>query len=289
MNDELFEALGKLGFTGSMNDRMFKKLRSDGYTGSLPDMLSQAEGGKSWKEEWVGNLPLLSLIDSLYGNSEAGAFYIPQPVVLGEQVLFQDAAGTVPVTADGDPVGLMLDVSGNGNDASQAISSARGLFEGSSGNLGVIGDGVDDYFELSLPSMSGELTVSFAIDPDDTDGGRIWVGHSSENSKIGIVNGGWFLRLVPGGDSLSAGAASTDPHVVTVTRDSGDVARLYVDGVLEGSSSMPGIALFDNLLAATSASQFFDGRVYGVVLVESVGHREAIEAYLADLAGVALP
>src|SRR5690554_2140327 len=55
--------------------------------------------------------PLRALIASLYGNGEQGAMYIPQPQVLGQQVLFQDAAGTVPVMSDGDPVGLMLDVS----------------------------------------------------------------------------------------------------------------------------------------------------------------------------------
>src|SRR5690554_2780824 len=55
--------------------------------------------------------PLRALIAKLFGNGEQGAMYIPQPQVLGQQVLFQDAAGTTPVTADGDPVGLMLDVS----------------------------------------------------------------------------------------------------------------------------------------------------------------------------------
>ena len=54
--------------------------------------------------------PLRALIAQLFGNGEQGAMYVPQPTLLGEQVLYQDAAGTVPVTADGDPVGLMLDV-----------------------------------------------------------------------------------------------------------------------------------------------------------------------------------
>lgn len=54
---------------------------------------------------------LTSLLTSLYGNGEQGAFYVPKPQVLDQQVLFQDAAGTTPVTADGDPVGLMLDLS----------------------------------------------------------------------------------------------------------------------------------------------------------------------------------
>jgi|SRR5690554_1781941 len=54
---------------------------------------------------------LPALIASLYGNGEQGAMYIPEPQALGQQVLYQDAAGTVPVMSDGDPVGLILDVS----------------------------------------------------------------------------------------------------------------------------------------------------------------------------------
>lgn len=54
---------------------------------------------------------LYALIRQLFGAGEQGAFYIPRPRVNGAQSLFQDAKGTTPVTADGDPVGLMLDQS----------------------------------------------------------------------------------------------------------------------------------------------------------------------------------
>ena len=58
---------------------------------------------------WVN--PLQALISALFGAGEQGAIYIPNPRVLGAQALFQDSAGTVPVTADGDPFGLILDQS----------------------------------------------------------------------------------------------------------------------------------------------------------------------------------
>ena len=59
--------------------------------------------------------PLIVLIRSLFGAGEQGAFYIPRPTVNGAQVLFQDDAGTVAVTADGDPDGSMSDQSPNGH------------------------------------------------------------------------------------------------------------------------------------------------------------------------------
>nr|WP_300306908.1 phage tail protein I [Halomonas sp.] len=46
-----------------------------------------------------------------FANGEDGACYIPRPVMLGKQVLFQDQWGREPVTSDGDPVGLMMDFS----------------------------------------------------------------------------------------------------------------------------------------------------------------------------------
>ena len=57
----------------------------------------------------------------LFANGEAGAWYDPSDL----STLFQDSAGTTPVTASGDPVGLMLDKSGNGINASQAVSASR--------------------------------------------------------------------------------------------------------------------------------------------------------------------
>lgn len=50
--------------------------------------------------------------------------------------LFQDAAGTIPVAADGDPVGRVLDLSGNHHHATQATPSKRPLYRTSGGCIG---------------------------------------------------------------------------------------------------------------------------------------------------------
>ncbi|MBY5974947.1 hypothetical protein KUV28_21520, partial [Ferrimonas balearica] len=47
--------------------------------------------------------PLASLLASLYGSGEQGAFYLPD-----DTTCFQDAAATIPA-GEGDPVGFMLD------------------------------------------------------------------------------------------------------------------------------------------------------------------------------------
>ncbi len=60
---------------------------------------------------------------SLFASGEQGLWYDPSDF----STLFQDAAGTIPVTAVEQPVGLILDKSGRGNHASQATTTARGV------------------------------------------------------------------------------------------------------------------------------------------------------------------
>ena len=60
-------------------------------------------------------------IAELFANGEQGVWYDPSDL----STLFQDSAGTVPVTGVEQPVGLMLDKSGRGNHASQPTTTAR--------------------------------------------------------------------------------------------------------------------------------------------------------------------
>ena len=58
---------------------------------------------------------------TLFAGGEQGAWYDPSDM----STLWQDSAGTTPVTASGQPVGLMLDKSGRGNHATQATAASR--------------------------------------------------------------------------------------------------------------------------------------------------------------------
>jgi hypothetical protein len=61
---------------------------------------------------------------TLFTNNEQGAWYDPSDIT----TLFQDTAGTTPVTAAGQSVGLMLDKSGRGNHATQANLAQRPIY-----------------------------------------------------------------------------------------------------------------------------------------------------------------
>lgn len=59
--------------------------------------------------------------ERLFRSGEQGVWYDPSDMA----TMFQDAAGTIPVTAVEQPVGRILDKSGRGNHASQSTSSSR--------------------------------------------------------------------------------------------------------------------------------------------------------------------
>ena len=114
---------------------------------------------------------LNALIAQIFSANEQGAFYVPKPIVNGTQALFQDAAGTVPVTADGDPDGSMSDQSPNGHTAVQTISSRRPTYNASPDRLSL--DKVDDALIITVPTggwngtmvlATDEGTVSYGVD-----------------------------------------------------------------------------------------------------------------------------
>ena len=84
--------------------------------------------------------------EDLFFLGEQGAYYSP----LDLSTLFQDAAGTTPVTADGDPVGLAVDKSGNAVDAAQSVSASRPVYNMSPSRLSL--DKVDDALVITVPT-----------------------------------------------------------------------------------------------------------------------------------------
>ena len=116
--------------------------------------------GLVWKNGALN--PLGALIRTLFSNGEQGAIYIPKPIVNGAQALFQDSAGTVPVTADGDPDGLMIDQSPNSINASQSTSAARPTYNANPDRLSL--DKVDDLLTLTVPTGGWTGTMVLATD-----------------------------------------------------------------------------------------------------------------------------
>ncbi|MBG23660.1 MAG: hypothetical protein CMF22_09420 [Idiomarinaceae bacterium] len=229
------------------------------------------------------------LIEALFGNGEAGAMYIPKPQVLGQQVLYQDAAGTVPVVADGDPAGLMLDVSGNDNHASQSTSAARPLYRTDGVRHWLEGDGVDDYMiaaSLFLPQPYG-LSIAF----NEPSGTRFLLDGATGNNDGSIATVSGLRFYVGTGGIANSGYVLNTNAVATALANTGE-SYLRVDGV-QSDGSVGSAALDGLVIGATGGTKSinFTNNIYGIAYREG-GFGSSVlsdtEAYLAKLAGVTL-
>ena len=103
-----------------------------------------------------------TLIKSLFSLGEQGFAFDPSDL----STLYQDAAGTIPVTAAGQPVGLMKDKSGRNNHAFQAVSASRPLLrkdEITAHNY-LEFDGVDDFMQLVSISIAAPFSTMHCIE-----------------------------------------------------------------------------------------------------------------------------
>lgn len=113
---------------------------------------------KTGKAAIFVNETIHSLIRKLFANNEQGFFYDPNDL----STMYQDAAGTIPVTAAGQPVGLMLDKSGRNNHASQTVSASRPILQrnATTGAYYLAFDGADDFLQTSNIDFTATDKVS---------------------------------------------------------------------------------------------------------------------------------
>lgn len=110
---------------------------------SIPELATRRSGGFS---------PL-----SLFTGGATGFWFSSSDITS----LFQDSAGTTPVTTNGQSVGKWNDLSGNGNNVIQATAGFRPLY--TTTGPGITFDGSDDRLALAagLAATSGTIAIRF--------------------------------------------------------------------------------------------------------------------------------
>lgn len=94
---------------------------------------------------------------TLFTGGKQGVWLDPSDL----STMFKDAAGTQPVTTDGDPVGRLDDLSGNGNHATQTVSASRPTYRTDGILHWLQFDGVDDRLNITLASaVSAPFTIA---------------------------------------------------------------------------------------------------------------------------------
>lgn len=121
---------------------------------------------------------------SLFQSGEQGVWYDPSDF----STMFQDSAGTTPVTAVGQAVGRILDKSGRGNHASQATPTARPILrQDGSGRYYLEFDGVDDVLFTGAVNPAGvDKAQAFLGTRKLSDTGRQMFFETSAGSGTGF-------------------------------------------------------------------------------------------------------
>ena len=242
--------------------------------------------------------PLAALIRQLFSAGEQGAFYIPRPIVNGVQSLFQDSAGTVPVTADGDPVGRMLDQSGNGNHAVQSVSPSRPTYRTDGTLHWFEGDGVDDFFAANQLIYGADFGVFAGVKSNDLSQGARYFTQATAGDRIMLYStrssgSAKMITILNGSTYVETPTSDLAAHIYSTIRkasgqletrfDSSSVIRTGVPAAFEPAEVTIG--------AASPKVESYDGRIYGLVVLSSAIDQAnilAVESYLASLAGVTL-
>lgn len=113
--------------------------------------LSTVLGGAFWTPGAVqigsSSKNLTQIIKSIFGLGGQGFFYDPNDL----STMYQDAAGTVPVTSVGQHVGLIRDKSGRNNHAYQTTSASRPILQrnATTGAYYLAFDGADDFLRTN--------------------------------------------------------------------------------------------------------------------------------------------
>lgn len=206
---------------------------------------------------------------SLFASGEQGAWYDPSDL----STMFQDTAGTTPVTATGQTVARINDKSGRGNHATQATAASRPIYQvDGNGKAYLLFDGTDDFL------LTGTITPG-------TDKAQVFAGVRKLSDAAGgmlaelsafATTAGSFRMEAPSGAFANYGFASrgsagafttattyTAPitNVVTGLGDiSADSCLLRVNGAQVGSSTA------DQGTGNYSANPIYIGRRAGTSL-----------------------
>jgi hypothetical protein len=101
----------------------------------------------------------------LFAGAQEGAWYSPSDL----STLFQDAAGTTPVAADGDPVARVEDKSGNGNHLTQSTAARRMTYRTDGTHHWL--ESVDDFLETAaIIGSASDVSLIAAVNLQDVSG-----------------------------------------------------------------------------------------------------------------------
>jgi len=247
---------------------------------------------------------------SLFADGENGAWYDPSDL----STLYQDAAGTIPVTATGQPVGRMLDKSGRNNHATQTTSTSRPTYQTDGALHWLNFDGIDDW--LVTPTITPGTNVAQIISGMRVTGTGLGIvaelGNDTTSGDLRTYVTGASNTFVaglrgPSGTGGQATSARTTPYsAVFFANVNGaglnldDQILIRADGVTDEPTTFGG---YPGVVSAFSTSPIYigrrtgtafplNGRIYGLIVrfgdELSADERDNAETYLGGKSAVVI-
>lgn len=211
------------------------------------------------------------LPNSLFAQAEPGAWYDPSNLT----TLFQDSAGTTPVTSAGQTVGLMLDKSGRGNHATQATLAQRPTYQiDSTGRPYLSFDGVDDGMVTGTITPGTNKVQVFSGVRKLSDALR---GVVAEMSATIAGNAGVFTLIT----SSSSGPNYTFSSKGTVQTD--NIGSTYAAPITNVVSALGDISGPSSLVRVNGS------QVGSVLTTQGTGNYLAYPLYIGRRGGSSLP
>lgn len=163
---------------------------------------------------------------SLFAAGAVGAWYDPSDLT----TLFQDAAGTIPVTAAGQPVRRMNDKSGNGFHAIAPSDAARPILGQSGADYYLDPDGVNDYLRATF-SLTQPWTRVSAIRQDAwTANSRIYSSATANVGELSQYTPNPGLAISNSAAVHAGGGALIGVNAVVTEQYDGASSRVSING-----------------------------------------------------------
>lgn len=228
---------------------------------------------------------------SVFSGGIAGGWYDPSDLT----TMFQDTAGTVPITADGQAVARINDKSGNNKHLTQATGANCPLYKTSSGLHWLLFDGTNDSLFNVSPIAGGTQSICAAV---QTTNGASTVLANIISASDRVVLTDTTVAIIAGYYNGSAytpksGAANASAHVDTVEIIKGTSTELRVNSVAQVGTTNPsvgstaGIYLGQNSIGAN----FMAGKFFGLLQAAkglTSAERASLETYMGAKAGIVL-
>lgn len=228
----------------------------------------------------VGGVVRVSSAWSPLSLSGLVAWYDPYDL----DTMFTDIAGTTNVTASGDPVGKMLDKSGNGNHLVASLDARRPIYTVSGDYSFLDFDGTDDcLFSAAAIDMTATNTLSVCV------GVTVDTPHTGLffelSSSIASNNGSWYIgyatnkydfraRGTVAQSALSGTILAPATNTVIGKATIGTPMDITTDGITVTTATSTGTGNFGNYVlymgARANVSTRFNGKNYQSFITNTI-------------------